>query len=158
MPEIVQMLVGRRGGEAFRPAGALDLKGIPEPVEAYEVPWEPVNQKDLPPFPLPPRLIGVPPLAYVGRSNELGLLSDLWQRARAGERRVGLVAGEPGLGKTRTITHTGIEAHGPVSVSAGSCRRQDRASILGDRFPRISGSHPADGCPGSGSVSPVDSS
>ena len=39
----------------------------------------------------------------VGRDEELELLSRHWERARAGEGRLVLVAGEPGIGKPRLI-------------------------------------------------------
>jgi class 3 adenylate cyclase len=42
---------------------------------------------------------GTTPL--VGRDEELGLLSRRWEQAKAGEGRVVLVSGEPGLGKSR---------------------------------------------------------
>jgi class 3 adenylate cyclase/tetratricopeptide (TPR) repeat protein len=40
---------------------------------------------------------------FVGREEELGLLTRRWERARAGEGQLALVAGEPGLGKSRLI-------------------------------------------------------
>ncbi|HYI81596.1 MAG TPA: AAA family ATPase, partial [Acetobacteraceae bacterium] len=39
--------------------------------------------------------------ALVGREEELDLLLRRWRQARAGEGRVVLVAGEPGIGKSR---------------------------------------------------------
>ncbi|MBV8441682.1 MAG: AAA family ATPase, partial [Hyphomicrobiales bacterium] len=40
---------------------------------------------------------------FVGREEELSLLSRRWERARAGEGRLVLIVGEPGLGKSRLI-------------------------------------------------------
>src|SRR5215475_7558087 len=37
---------------------------------------------------------------FVGRSRELALLSAAWRQAAAGDARLALVAGEPGIGKT----------------------------------------------------------
>jgi transcriptional regulator with XRE-family HTH domain/tetratricopeptide (TPR) repeat protein len=37
---------------------------------------------------------------FVGREEELGVLREAWSSARAGRRVLGLVAGEPGIGKT----------------------------------------------------------
>jgi adenylate cyclase len=34
VPELVKMMVGRRGENKFKPVGGLELKGIPEPVKA----------------------------------------------------------------------------------------------------------------------------
>src|SRR5918993_849075 len=39
----------------------------------------------------------------VGRGQELGLLLDRWRRARSGEGQVVLLAGEPGIGKSRLL-------------------------------------------------------
>ena len=44
---------------------------------------------------------GVTPL--VGREHELGLLLDRWERAKEGEGQVVLLAGEPGIGKSRLV-------------------------------------------------------
>ena len=39
----------------------------------------------------------------VGRAEELGLLLQRWQQARAGEGQAVLLSGEPGIGKSRLI-------------------------------------------------------
>ncbi len=44
---------------------------------------------------------GLTPL--VGRAQEVGLLTDRWQLAQEGEGQVILIAGEPGLGKSRLL-------------------------------------------------------
>jgi class 3 adenylate cyclase/tetratricopeptide (TPR) repeat protein len=41
--------------------------------------------------------------ALVGREADLGLLLDRWSNAQAGEGQVVLIAGEPGIGKSRTV-------------------------------------------------------
>src|SRR5947209_208721 len=38
--------------------------------------------------------------AFVGRSRELAVLSAAWRQAAAGDARLALVSGEPGIGKT----------------------------------------------------------
>ena len=38
-----------------------------------------------------------------GRDDELATLADRWARARAGQGGVALMAGEPGIGKSRLI-------------------------------------------------------
>jgi predicted ATPase/class 3 adenylate cyclase len=44
---------------------------------------------------------GLTPL--VGRENEIGLLLEQWERAKEGEGQVVLLAGEPGIGKSRLV-------------------------------------------------------
>jgi class 3 adenylate cyclase len=41
--------------------------------------------------------------AFVGRDDELRLLSNRWERVRDGEGQMVLVSGEPGIGKTRIL-------------------------------------------------------
>ena len=41
--------------------------------------------------------------SFVGREEELGLLTRRWERARAGKGQLVLIVGEPGLGKSRLI-------------------------------------------------------
>ncbi len=44
---------------------------------------------------------GLPPMQ--GRDDELATLTERWAQARAGQGVVALVAGEPGIGKSRLI-------------------------------------------------------
>lgn len=52
-------------------------------------------------MPLPPRVAGPSNVAFVGRERELREMLDVWQRACAGRPQLLLIAGEPGIGKTR---------------------------------------------------------
>jgi class 3 adenylate cyclase/tetratricopeptide (TPR) repeat protein len=116
--EVVRLLAGTGGGHQFTPLGALDLKGLPAPVPACEVTWEPQAE---PSVPMPALLTGVGRV-FVGRGGELERLSGLWKEATAGERRVALLAGEPGIGKTRLATELAemAQAAGAL-VLAGRC-------------------------------------
>jgi len=75
--------------------GKHDLKGFPEPVEAWRVVgpsdaesrFEATHAAELTPF--------------VGREHEIGLLVERWRQAEEGEGQVVLVSGEPGIGKSR---------------------------------------------------------
>ena len=61
------MMSVRSDRDAFKAVGELDLKGIPEPVEAYEIEWKPLGTEvELYRFPLPHRS----GIAYVGRVFE----------------------------------------------------------------------------------------
>ena len=116
--EMVAHLAGSRGHE-FRPLGSLELKGLPEPLATVEVPWEPLGE-GFGVLPLQAPLQEVPPGGFVGREAESERLAELLEEARGGERRLALLAGEPGIGKTRLATHTAIAA-----------RRDDAAVLYG---------------------------
>ena len=61
--EVVAHLAAGRG-DAFAAVGALELKGLPEPLQAVEVLWEPVLASTIA---LPERLRELPATGYVGR-------------------------------------------------------------------------------------------
>ena len=52
-------------------------------------------------IPLPPSLLATAGVDFVGREAELVQMQDVWQRAKSGRYQLLLVAGEPGIGKTR---------------------------------------------------------
>jgi class 3 adenylate cyclase/tetratricopeptide (TPR) repeat protein len=108
--ELVRMMAARGDRDAFKSVGELDLKGIPDPVPAYEIAWEPLGV-ELSPVALPGPLRSLPGAAYVGRVDERGRLADLWAQAKTGARRVVLISGEPGIGKTRLASHTALTTH-----------------------------------------------
>jgi class 3 adenylate cyclase len=73
--ELVRMMAARGDRAAFKSVGELELKGLPEPVEAYEIAWEPVGE-ELSAVPLPGPLRTMPGIAYVGRLGERERLAD----------------------------------------------------------------------------------
>ena len=115
--EIVRWMA-RSGGSTFTPVGALELKGLPEPVPTVEVGWEPLAQSSVP---LPSFLTDIGRI-FVGRDGELDRLDQLWKEASAGELRVALVGGEPGVGKTRLAAELARKLHEDgAMVLAGRC-------------------------------------
>ncbi len=108
-PEVVRLLAPR-GSHEFTPFGILELKGIPEPVSTVEVVWHPNEIEPAEIVPLPDRLAISYPFGFVGRATERASLRDGWKAATAGERRVVLLSGEAGLGKTRLSTELAREA------------------------------------------------
>jgi serine/threonine protein kinase/tetratricopeptide (TPR) repeat protein len=52
-------------------------------------------------IPLPPSLLATAAIDFVGRETELVQMQDAWQRAKSGRHQLLLVAGEPGIGKSR---------------------------------------------------------
>ena len=77
---------GRRSPYLFEDLGALELKGLPEPVWALDVHWEPLAEvADENGMPLQARLTHVPLTGVVARETEAALLTDAYKRAAAGE-------------------------------------------------------------------------
>ena len=105
--ELVRELVAGRGGFAFRSLGELALKGFTVPLAACELAWQ---RPEASRIPLPARLTreqGV----LVGREAELGVLEQAWRQARDGRPQAVLLAGDPGIGKTRLVTELCRRAH-----------------------------------------------
>ncbi len=97
----------------------MQLKGISEPVQAFELQWEPAPVAGIA---LPERLRELPATGYVGRVAERERLAELWGQAREGSLRLALIGGEAGVGKTRLSTHLALEAHGEgATVLYGRC-------------------------------------
>jgi class 3 adenylate cyclase/tetratricopeptide (TPR) repeat protein len=74
--------------------GVHELKGVAEPVQLFRIlrasgGGRRGGQRTLTPF--------------VGREEELAVLTRRWERARAGEGQLVLIVGEPGLGKSRLM-------------------------------------------------------
>ena len=117
--DLVARLAGARDGPSFQSLGDLELKGISEPVSAFELEWEPAPVTGVP---LPERLRELPATAYVGRVAERERLEVLWGQACEGSLRLALIGGEAGVGKTRLSTHLAFEAHGQgATVLYGRC-------------------------------------
>jgi hypothetical protein len=117
---LVRATLGRRAAHRMDRIGELELKGLPEPVEAWEVRW--VAAPDGAGVPLPARWRDVPTVGFVGRTAERALLAAAWKEAATGGRRVVLVSGEPGIGKTRLAREVALAAadQGAV-VLLGGC-------------------------------------
>ncbi|MBI1815527.1 MAG: AAA family ATPase [Deltaproteobacteria bacterium] len=116
--EVVR-LMARGHGHTFTSIGELTLKGLPDPVAAYEVKWEPLEQVGLP---LPPRLAMAQTVAMVGREAELAVIAGAYQVAKSGQRQIVLLAGEPGIGKTRLASEAARACHADgATVLLGTC-------------------------------------
>jgi class 3 adenylate cyclase len=108
-PDVVRLLAPR-GSHELIPVGDLDLKGIPEAVATVEVVWHPLETESPAIIALPDRLAVSYPFEFVGRSTERAALRVAWKSAEEGERRIVLLSGEAGLGKTRLSTEVAREA------------------------------------------------
>jgi tetratricopeptide (TPR) repeat protein len=120
--ELVRALIGTRGGFAYRALGAVPLKGVADPVPACEVIWEASTEVRVP---LPPLLAGEDRGTFVGRSDAVAALEAEWKMVRERGLRVVVLAGEPGIGKTRLVTEFARTAHDDgATVLAGSCHEE----------------------------------
>ena len=108
--EVVRLLSGSRGGHEFRSVGTLELKGIPEPVGAAEVVWTPAAATLAVPLP-GPLAADEGELPFSGRDTALEQLQTEWKAAAAGDRRIVMIAGEPGVGKTRLVSELARAVH-----------------------------------------------
>jgi class 3 adenylate cyclase/predicted ATPase len=98
-----------RGSFVLEEGGGHRLKGFAEPVAVWRVTdtartgsrVESTHEAEL--------------TEFIGRSHEIGLLLDRWDRARNGEGQVVLISGEAGIGKSRIlrefITRLGFQDH-----------------------------------------------
>jgi class 3 adenylate cyclase len=121
-----KLLAGRVDGARFESAGVLELKGIPEPMEAFTIGWEALDPErsgsEVGRWPLPEALRTEPRVAYVGRVTERRLLDHARNEARSGTRQVVLLSGEPGIGKTRLASYAALGANSDrFAVCWGAC-------------------------------------
>jgi class 3 adenylate cyclase/tetratricopeptide (TPR) repeat protein len=116
--DVVRILAGSRGGHDFRPVGAIELKGLADPVPAAEVAWQVGDHA----VSLPGPLAGSETIGLVGRVDEMERLWTAWKHARTGEKRLVLLSGEPGVGKTRLAAELARRAHAEgAAVLFGRC-------------------------------------
>jgi len=118
---LVAGLLAGQQAFSFRDCGALALQGLATPVAASEV----LYRHDE-----PAALLAHTP--FVGRAAELAKLTHHLQEARAGHGGLVLLAGEPGIGKTRlTEEFTESAAEIGALVLAGRCYEGESAPPYG---------------------------
>ncbi len=119
--ELVRLTAGRRNPHPHRPLGGLELKGLPQPVESIEVLWEPRGANDAEAG-LPMLLEEEGRFPFAGREEEAGQLLGAWGSVMTGGTRLVLIAGEPGIGKTRLTSEVSAQvAASGATVLAGRC-------------------------------------
>lgn len=124
--QVTQLIAGSRSGATFTSVGDLELKGLPDPVATVEVGWAPLAEEGaasaVDVLPLPPLLVSNHRMAFAGHAAELAALDKAWQLASTGVRATALLAGEPGIGKSRLAAELGRVAHAAgATVLFGRC-------------------------------------
>jgi class 3 adenylate cyclase/tetratricopeptide (TPR) repeat protein len=107
--DLVRALAGTRHEIELRSLGPRELKGLAEPLAVCEAVWERSAGEGA--VPLPAFLEIAASFPFSGRSVELERFTGLWKESAEGSRRVVLVSGEPGIGKTRLVTELCRVAH-----------------------------------------------
>jgi class 3 adenylate cyclase/tetratricopeptide (TPR) repeat protein len=107
--DLVRALAGTRHEIELRSIGPRELKGLAEPLTVCEAVWERSAGEGA--VPLPAFLEIAASFPFSGRSAELERITGLWKESAEGSRRVVLVSGEPGIGKTRLVTELCRVAH-----------------------------------------------
>jgi len=108
-----------------RMLGSMMLRGLADEVAVCAIQWHGAPQgrsEDLE----APRIELAEDLrragVFVGRERELGQLEDLWNAAAGGQRRMALVAGPAGVGKTSVLAQLARRVHaGDAIVLYGRC-------------------------------------
>jgi class 3 adenylate cyclase len=122
--ELVRLLIGGRGDFTFRSVGELALKGLTQPVAACEIAWSPVGTQRI----ALPRELARDQGTLVGRADELATLQQAWLRSCDGRLGVVMVAGEPGIGKTRLVAEFCRRAQDDgATVLLGRCHEETAA-------------------------------
>lgn len=115
----VRALAGQRSEQPFEDLGTMSLRGLPDPVETTEVRWSPAAE-----LTLPAALAAAGAGPFVGRQAGLATMAGALERAAKGERRTLVVAGEPGIGKSRLVATGAAAAHAAgTNVVYGRCDR-----------------------------------
>ena len=119
--DVVRAMAGRRSRHHYRPVGELTLKGLPDPIVTVDVLWEPLAT-EVANWAPPPALVQRGGFSFAGRAQERVVLDGVWNETRQGACRLVLLAGEPGIGKTRLASEFAGDAVGNGGrVLAGRC-------------------------------------
>lgn len=128
--DLVRSLSRGRGSFVFESVGDLSLRGLPEPVSACQVMWDPIPEEaevSAGQLPFPGLLSSRAGISYVGREAIIESLTTRLNSVLAGDACLSalLVSGEPGIGKTRTASELARRAHAEGAVVLYGCCDED---------------------------------
>jgi class 3 adenylate cyclase/DNA-binding CsgD family transcriptional regulator len=113
---LTKALAGRVDGAQLESVGLLELKGIPEPMEAFAVRWEPLDRERV----------------LFEREDEAATLEGLLDAVVAGDGRLAMVVGVPGIGKSALLAEMRERAAvRGVAVLTARASELDRAFAFG---------------------------
>ncbi|HVT64273.1 MAG TPA: AAA family ATPase [Mycobacteriales bacterium] len=123
--DLVRSLSRGRGSFVFESVGELALKGLPEPVPACQVMWEPLDAGGASgqALPFPGLLTAGSSTTYVGRPALTEALTAMLDKVVTGQISLAaaLLSGEPGIGKTRTAAEVARRAHFAGAIVLYGC-------------------------------------
>jgi class 3 adenylate cyclase/ATP/maltotriose-dependent transcriptional regulator MalT len=115
--------LARHNAAPLTPLGPLELKGLPEPIDTFEVDWSKVEPPAAAGSELPAALRSLPAFAFVARPDEWNELAGAWKSVCSGGRQLVLVSGEAGAGKTRLVAEFARQiVQEDAIVLYGGCR------------------------------------
>jgi class 3 adenylate cyclase/tetratricopeptide (TPR) repeat protein len=125
--ELAHIMAAPRRRHSFAPLGKIELKGLPDPLDAFGIAWEaePAETDGEARSPsralLPEALRTAPPFGFFGRAPEREILELAWKETVSGRGAV-FLSGEAGIGKTSLAAELarGVHAEGAV-VLYGRC-------------------------------------
>lgn len=122
--DLVQALVGRGFGFAFEEQGSHLLKGFSEPFRLVAVRVAENDASTVADRAMPAFLVAAGSATFVGRDQELSRIESLRSVVASGRRRLVVIEGEPGIGKTTLAARAAADGEGVVL--GGRC--DERAS------------------------------
>ncbi len=130
--DVVRVLGHRRSNVSFEEVGETTLKGLDHPVLVHRV--VELSSGAAPAFPR--ILVSDAALPLVGRGPHVDLFRSRWNEAKAGTGGLILVGGQPGIGKTRLISHcAGLAHEDGAIILAGGARAISACHTSRSRWP-----------------------